>query len=258
MRKKVYDLCKDYIRLQYSSAQKVLGMANPTECHPTEYFVERASGLWFGERDFFNNYVKIGSALNTIMTYATGMIDDFLKGYFMLSASCLLRYVRDSAPEGKEIPDYIPIKRIPDANEDEWMKQIMGGEVFMPLIHFFAYKAMLKGLSQVFAPKGIDFSDLTYPENLIEEELSDLQKMEKGIFPQTGEETGIPIFDISTYRMSRFYSDKVKNNALGWDLSKGQIPLLIASFEKSLVDWKIHDLHVRAMRMKEERVRGES
>lgn len=250
MRKKVYDLCKDYIRLQYSSAQKVLGMANPTECHPPEYFVERASGLWFGERDFFNNYVKIGSALNTIMTYATGMIDDFLKGYFMLSASCLLRYVRDSAPEGKVIPDYIPIKRIPDASEEEWTRQIMGGEVFLPLIHFFAYKAMLKGLSQVFAPKGIDFSDLTYPETMIEEQLSDLKKMDDGMSLSKDDKPGICPFDIRTYRMSRFYSDMMKNTALGWDLSKGQIPFLIASFEKGLVDWKLHDLQVLAERKK--------
>lgn len=251
MRKSVVRLGEDYLRLQYSSAQEVLRMDNPIECHTPEYFAERMRRLWFSERDYFNSYLEIGKTLNTLLTYAAGMIDDFLKGYFMLSASCILRYVRDFAPEGKGIPDYIPMKRIPDASGEGWLKQVMGGEVFIPLVHFFAYKAMLKGLSQVFAPRGLDFSDLTYPETLIEEELSDLKKMEEGMSLNRDEKPGIQIFDINTYRMSRFYSDKMKNTALNWDLSKGRIPLLLASFEGALVQWKMHDLHVQAQKAKE-------
>lgn len=250
MRKKVIDLCEDYIRLQYSAAQKVLHKENPIECHPPEYFAARASELWFGERNYFNNYVKIGSALNTIMMYATGMMEDFLKGYFMLSASSLLRYIRDSAPEGEKIPDYIPVDRIPDADAGDWIESIMGGDVFIPLVHFFAYKAMVKGLSQVFAPRGIDFSDLMYPESLIEAQLSDLKKMDDGMSLIKDCKPGIRPFDIRTYRMSRAYSDMMKNTALGWDLSKGQIPFLIASFEKGLVDWKLHDIQVLSERKK--------
>lgn len=244
MRKAVSTLCKEYLRLQYSSAQGVIGESDKIKCYTPEYFTERASRLNSNDREIFKAYLEIGRTLNTLLTYAAGSINNFLKGYFMLSASCALQYIRDSTPKGKKIPDYIPIKRIPDTNENGWEEDIIKKDIFTTLVDFFAYKAMMKGLSQAFSPQDLDFSDLTYSETLIEEMLSDLKTLLLGMFTPKYGGRGIQIFDIKTFRMSATYSDRVKNTALKWDLSKGQIPFSIACSENELFHLKMDELGV--------------
>lgn len=241
---------EDYLRLQYHVAQLALQINHPIESRPLEYFQRICQTLEPPERTFFQNYIVIADAINNLLRYAIAEQDKFFKGYFMISASNFLYYIRDTTPKGTRLPADIPIKRIPPAEESAW-DGTLANNVFSPLMYYASYIALLKCLSRAFVPCGVDFISLLENERrIMGDALSDLKKIVASkpfMGSMTNPCTGWDMGDVKTYEIADSRTRSIDSWLNSFNLFKQVIPLNVVKFAADLRHGKFDVLEEEGM-----------
>lgn len=226
----------DYLRLQFHVAQTALEIEQPIESRPIEYFQNICATLEPKEHIFFQNYISLSNAFNDLLRYSIAETDKFFKGYFMISSSNFLYYIREITPKGVDLPADIPLSRVPAPEEKEW-RGVLSSQVFTPLMYFSSYKALMKSLSRTFAPRGVDFCGLLSADEMLAEALSDLKKItaSKPFFgSMTNRLTGWDMGDIGTYEIDDSRTRCIDSWLKSFNLFKQIIPLNIVSLAADL------------------------
>ncbi len=227
---------EDYLRLQYRVAQIALEINSPIESQPLEYFQRICDTLKPSEQTFFQNYISLAIAINNLLKYAIAEQDKFFKGYFTLSSAALLYYIRETTPKGTRLPDYIPIHRIPEDEKAAW-EGILPNHVFSPLMYFFSYKALLRCLSQTFAPRGIDFTTFIENDDMLDAALSDLKKIVANkpfMGSMTNACTGWDMGSIETYKLEESRTRDIASWLKSFNLFTQIIPLNVIDLAAKL------------------------